>query len=71
MDNCFRNVTLYLLLKYHATGLPRAGDVMPKDQLLWLSNAGPLELWMGFGIPIVISSLPPGRHIKFQLHTVR
>ncbi|WP_447987155.1 hypothetical protein [Nitrospira sp. Nam74] len=51
-DNWFRNVNFYMLLKYQATGLPRAGDVVPKDQLLWLNNASPLELWIGFGFPI-------------------
>jgi hypothetical protein len=50
-NNWFRNISFYALFNYQ-TGLPRAGDVVPSGQQIYLDRADPFGLWIGFGIPI-------------------
>ena len=51
-ENWFRHLELYTTLDYLATGLPRAGDEVPRGELVYLDDASPWTLWAGLTIPV-------------------
>lgn len=50
--NWFRNLELYATLDYVATGLPRAGDELPRGGVMYLDDASPWALFAGITIPV-------------------
>lgn len=50
--NWLHQVSVYTILDYVATGLPRAGDVTPRDERVFLTSARPASLIVGLAIPI-------------------
>jgi hypothetical protein len=50
--NWLRNIEAEASLDYLATGLPDAGDIVPKGERLWLEDASPWSLTLSVIIPL-------------------
>lgn len=51
-SNWFRNLEMSATLDYVATGLPRAGEELPRGGWVYLDDASPWSLFAGLTIPI-------------------